>query len=91
MKSYLHSVHRAGSEGSVGKRLGRSQNVPDPIEVMLVLFNGLNTQSIFGQNCLITRGITGRRKEFKVSMPSTKKKPNSVMAKKVNAFLNLSY
>lgn len=77
MKSHLHSVHWTGSEGSVGKRLSRSQKVPDPIEVMLILFNGLNTQSIFGQNCLIAWGITRRRKEFEVSMPPTKEKPNS--------------
>lgn len=86
MKSYLHSVHRAGSEGSVGEGLGRPQKVPDTIVVMLVLFNGLNPQPIFGQNCLIAWGITWRREEFEVSMPPTKEKPNSV---KWNAFLNL--
>lgn len=88
MKSYLHSVHRAGSEGSVGEGLGRTQKVPDTIVVMLVLFNRLNPQPIFGQNCLIAWGITWRREEFEVSMSPAKEKPNSV---KWNTFLNLPY
>lgn len=72
----------------MGERLGRPQKVPDIIEVMLVLFNGLDPQPISGQNCLIAWGITWRREEFEVSMPPAKEKPNSV---KRNAFLNSSY
>lgn len=48
---------------------------------MLVFFNGLDPQSVFGENCFIAWSVTWRRKEFEVSLSSTEKIANSVKSK----------
>ena len=73
---YLYCVHRAGGEGSVREGLCRPQQIADTIEIMLILLDGLNTQSVLGQHSLIARGIAWRWEEFEVPMPPSQEKTN---------------
>lgn len=72
---YLYGVHRVGGERCMWEGLSWAQQVADVIKVMLVLFDGLDAQTVPGQHCFVTRSVAWWWEEFKISMPASKKKP----------------
>lgn len=53
------------------ERQSGTQEVADPIEIMLILFDGFNAHPLSGQQSLIAWGIARWRHEFEVSMTTT--------------------
>ena len=76
VRPYLHRVHGTGGEGGVGQRLGGPQEVADAVEVMLVLFDGLDAQSVSGQHRLVARGVARGREELEVAVATSQQEAN---------------
>lgn len=60
------------------ERLCGTQKVSDSVEVVLILFNGLDAHSVFGQKGFVTRRVTGRRQEFEITMATAQEEASSV-------------
>lgn len=68
LTSHLTGVDRSGDKGGLREELGGSQQITDPIVVPLVLLHRLYMHLLFGQQCFITRRVTGRWQELEISM-----------------------
>lgn len=75
MALYLYGVHGARRERCVREGLGRTQKVADAIEVVLVLFDGLDAQTVPRQHGFVTRSVARGRQELEVSVAASKEKP----------------
>lgn len=54
--------------------LSRTQKVADAIEVVLVLFDGLDAQTVPGQHRLVTRSVAWWREELEISVAASQEK-----------------
>ena len=52
----------------MGQRLGGPQEVADAVEVMLVLFDGLDAQAVSRQHRLVARRVARGRQELEVAV-----------------------
>lgn len=71
---YLYGVHGARSERCVREGLSRTQKVADAVEVVLVLFDGLDAQTVPGQHRLVTRSVAWWREELEISVAASQEK-----------------
>lgn len=91
LSTYSNGVHGRGDERGLREELGGPQQVPDPLQVPLVLFHRLHPHLFLGQQRLVARGITRRREELKISMtpaqqetdPERNQKVRSLSVKKI--------
>lgn len=74
---YLDGIHRVWSEGGMGQRLCRTQQIPEFVEVMLVLLDGLHTHLLAGQEGLIAGGIAWWGQKFEFPMTAPQEEPHS--------------
>lgn len=81
MGLYLYGVHGARRERCVREGLGRAQKIAHAVEVVLVLLDGLDAQTVPRQHGFVTRSVAWWRQELEVSVAASQEKPQPACVK----------
>lgn len=86
--SHLTGVHWDGDVGGLRQELGGPQQVAHPLQVPLVLLDGLDVHLLFGQQRLVARRVASRGQELEVSVAAAQQEAHPEVRKAVKLSQN---